>query len=107
MACKVVFSDRFKCVSAVALITITSIYLILMGLLFYFGYMKVKDRQLSSNGYLPEYSLNFESFSSYLFISCILGAVVFLFSLIAVQMKKPYTALAYLIIAVGSGVLLL
>ena len=100
-------SDKCKAANSIMLVTICIINLGLCAVIFFLTYVNISDFKVHGGEYLTELNINFDSFSYYIFFSICAGIGMFIVGLLAAQCKKPYVALAYALLAFGSGCLLL
>ena len=103
MAC----SDSLKSVCTVTLVTMCVI-ITGMGVFLYFtGYTKAEDFQVSGGDFITDFYIDYKGFSWYIFFCCCSCGLVLVFGLLAAQCKKPFIAVSYMIIALATALLLL
>jgi len=101
------YSDVCKSVSSVSLVTLSLLQLAAGIYLYISGYKVVAVPVVPATALFPGFELGFSPFALYVWFSVVATAVVLALGLVAAQVKKPYTAFAFLIIASGSGILML
>jgi hypothetical protein len=102
-----IYSDVCKSVSSVSLVTLSLLQLAAGIYLYISGYEVVAVPVVKETALFPGFELDFSPFALYVWFSVVATAVVLALGLVAAQVKKPYTAFAFLIIASGSGILML
>jgi len=102
-----IYSDVCKSVSSVSLVTLSLLQLAAGIYLYISGYQVVAVPVVKETALFPGFVLDFSPFALYVWFSVVATAIVLALGLVAAQVKKPYTAFAFLIIASGSGILML
>jgi len=89
------------------LVTLSLLQLAAGIYLYISGYTVVAVPVVKETALFPGFALDFSPFALYVWFSVVATAIVLALGLVAAQVKKPYTAFAFLIIASGSGILML
>ena len=99
-------SDKCKSANSILLVTVCLLNLGLAAVIFFQTYVNISTFKVHGGEYLPSLNINFDSFSYYIFFSICAVVGLLITGLLAAQCKKPYVALAYALLAFGSGCLL-
>jgi hypothetical protein len=96
-------SNKVKFISSIILIFV-SLGAGGVGAYLYLLYLKdLTSYNVNGGDYLPEYNVNFSSFSTLVQYSAIGFGAVFVFSLITAMCKKPFFSFTFIIIAIAVG----
>jgi hypothetical protein len=79
----------------VTLVSVNIIYALAGSFLFFTSYQDLKEKEISGGSYLPKLRVSFADLSTELITAIISTVVLFLWSLMAALLKKPYLALGY------------